>query len=97
MGVETETVLVDGSAPGPAVGRTPWSVPHPVVGDMTTAERDLGYRPLMSYAESLPETVKWLEHRLADRDWREAFPLLAKAYPDLFDYTAEDTWRNARA
>ncbi|MFF5982530.1 NAD-dependent epimerase/dehydratase family protein [Streptomyces olindensis] len=92
MGVETETALVDGPAPTPSVGRTPWSTPLPVVCDMSSAERELGYRPVVSYADSLPETVDWLTRRLSAQDWREAFPALAGVYPDLFDYAAEDTW-----
>ncbi|CAM5257284.1 hypothetical protein SVIOM74S_06996 [Streptomyces violarus] len=92
MGVETETVLVDGAAPSPSVGSSPWSVELPVVFDMSAAERELGYRPVVSYPESLPETVDWLTRRLSGQDWREAFPTLARIYPDLFDYTAEDAW-----
>lgn len=94
MGVETRTVHLDGPPAG-SVGRTPWSVPRPVVCDMSAAERELGYRPVVSYAESLPQTVEWLTGALRGRDWREAFPLLAQAYPDLFDYAAEDAWRTA--
>ncbi|MGW2648429.1 NAD-dependent epimerase/dehydratase family protein [Streptomyces sp. NPDC001393] len=89
MGVETRTTCLDGPPEG-SVGLTPWSVPLPVVCDMSAAERELGYRPVVSYADSLPETVAWLADALAGRDWRESFPLLAKAYPDLFDYAAED-------
>jgi nucleoside-diphosphate-sugar epimerase len=89
MGVETETTVLDGPPDG-SVGRTPWSVPLPVVFDMSAAERQLDYRPVVSYAESLPETVGWLRDALSGRDWRECFPLLAQVYPDLFDYAAED-------
>ncbi|MFE1884498.1 NAD-dependent epimerase/dehydratase family protein [Streptomyces diastatochromogenes] len=92
MGVEPETTLVDGPPPGGAVGRTPWSVPLPMVCDMSAAERELGYRPVVSYEDSLPETVEWLRRRLAEGDWRECFPLFAQVYPDLFDYAAEDAW-----
>ncbi|MER6068246.1 NAD(P)-dependent oxidoreductase [Streptomyces sp. NPDC001817] len=88
MGVETRTRCLDGPPEG-SVGRTPWSVPLPVVLDMSAAERELGYRPVVSYADSLPETVAWLADALAGRDWRECFPLLAQVYPDLFDYAAE--------
>jgi GAF domain-containing protein len=63
---------------------------------MTAAERELGYRPVVSYAESLPETVAWLRTQLADDDWQSRFPLLARAYPDLFDYAAEDAWLRAQ-
>ncbi|MEV6117289.1 NAD-dependent epimerase/dehydratase family protein [Streptomyces sp. NPDC052109] len=89
MGVETETTFLDGPPDG-SVGRTPWSIPLPVVFDMSAAERELGYRPVVSYAGNLPETVEWLTGVLAARDWRECFPLLARGYPDLFDYAAED-------
>ncbi|MGW0613943.1 NAD-dependent epimerase/dehydratase family protein [Streptomyces sp. NPDC002788] len=92
MGVETETALLDGPGPSPAVGRSPWSTPLPVVCDMSAAERELGYRPVVSYAGSLPETVEWLTRRLSGQDWREAFPSLARIYPDLFDYATEDAW-----
>ncbi|MFJ9819067.1 NAD-dependent epimerase/dehydratase family protein [Streptomyces sp. NPDC101151] len=92
MGMETETTLLDGPPAG-SVGLTPWSVPLPSVFDMSAAGRELGYRPVVSYADSLPRTVEWLTDRLHGRDWRECFPLLARAYPDLFDYAAEDAWR----
>ncbi|MEU1054014.1 NAD-dependent epimerase/dehydratase family protein [Streptomyces sp. NPDC005876] len=92
MGVETEDVLVDGPPPAEGVGDTPWSVPAPVVCAMTAAERELGYRPVSRYAETLPETVAFIERRLAGRDWREAYPQMARTYGDLFDYAAEDAW-----
>ncbi|MER6690649.1 NAD-dependent epimerase/dehydratase family protein [Streptomyces minutiscleroticus] len=96
MGVETETVLLDGAPAGP-VGDTPWSVPAPVVCDMSAARRELGYRPVVRYAETLPETVGWIERRLAGRDWREAYPRMWEVYGDLFDYAAEDAWADGRA
>jgi nucleoside-diphosphate-sugar epimerase len=92
MGIETESVLVDGPPPAPTVGDTPWSVPVPVVCDMSAAERELGYRPVTRYAETLPETVTWIEGQLAGRDWRAAYPKMFQAYGDLFDYAAEDAW-----
>jgi nucleoside-diphosphate-sugar epimerase len=95
MGVETESVLVDGPAPAETVGGTPWSVPHPVVCDMAAAERELGYRAVARYAETLPDTVAWIERQLAGRDWREAYPKMFQAYGDLFDYAAEDAWLRA--
>ncbi|KOV94857.1 reductase [Streptomyces sp. NRRL B-1140] len=95
MGVETETVLLDGPAQT-SVGRTPWSAELPVLCDMSAAERELGHRPVVSYPDSLPETVEWLTRRLSGQDWRAAFPTLARAYPDLFDYAAEDSWFAAR-
>ncbi|WP_053751079.1 NAD-dependent epimerase/dehydratase family protein [Streptomyces sp. MMG1533] len=95
MGVENESVLVDGPPPAPTVGDTPWSVPVPVVCDMSAAERELGYRPVVRYAQTLPDTVAWIEGRLAGRDWREAYPKMFQAYGDLFDYAAEDVLLDA--
>jgi nucleoside-diphosphate-sugar epimerase len=92
MGVETETVLLDGPPPSPTVGDTPWSVPVPVVCDMSAAERELGYRAVVRYADRLPETVAWIEAHLAGRDWREAYPKMFQTYGDLFDYAAEDAY-----
>jgi nucleoside-diphosphate-sugar epimerase len=92
MGVEAENVLVDGPPPAEGVGDTPWSVPVPVVCDMTAAERELGYRPVSRYADTLPETIAFIERQLAGRDWREAYPKMAQTYGDLFDYAAEDAW-----
>ncbi|MEU3790145.1 NAD-dependent epimerase/dehydratase family protein [Streptomyces fructofermentans] len=92
MGVRVENVLVDGPPPAPTVGDTPWTVPHPVVCDMRAAERELGYRPVVEYARTLPETVAWIERRLRGREWREAYPKMAASYGDLFDYAAEDAW-----
>ncbi|MFB9537476.1 MULTISPECIES: NAD-dependent epimerase/dehydratase family protein [Streptomyces] len=92
MGVRTEDVLVDGPPPASGVGETPWSVPMPVVCDMSAAERELGYRPVVRYADTLPETIASIEEQLAGRDWREAYPKMVQAYGDLFDYAAEDAW-----
>ena len=44
----------------------------------------LGYRPVATYAQGLPETVEWLEGVLRERDWREAFPLLAASVGTAF-------------
>lgn len=97
MGVETETVLVDGPPPAPTVGDTPWSLPHPFVLDMAAAERELGYRPVTTYADALPETVEWLAGRLRERDWVDGFPKMVASYTTgLFDYAAEDAWLAAR-
>lgn len=93
LGRETETVLVDGAPPVGEVGETPWSSAHPIVYDMTAAGKELGYRPVTGYVESLPETVEWLVGQLDGRDWRDAFPAMLRAYGEgLFDYDAEDAW-----
>jgi nucleoside-diphosphate-sugar epimerase len=95
LGVTSETVLVDGPPPAPTVGDTPWGMPYPMVLDMSAAERQLGYRAVTTYEESLPETVAWLVAELEKADWRESFPLparLSAEHGDWFDYAAEDHW-----
>jgi len=97
LGRETETVLVAGAPPEGGIGDTPWSGAHPVVYDMSAAERELGYRPVTGYAESLPQTVEWLTGQLHGRDWRQAFPKMVRNYGEgLFDYAAEDVWLERR-
>ncbi|MFF1925375.1 NAD-dependent epimerase/dehydratase family protein [Streptomyces sp. NPDC058221] len=93
LGRETETVLMPGAASPEGVGLSPWGAPHPIVYDMTAAERELGYRPVTGYAESLPETVEWITGQLAGRDWTDAYPAMVRSYGrGLFDYAAEDAW-----
>ncbi|WP_338694024.1 NAD(P)-dependent oxidoreductase [Streptomyces sp. Q6] len=93
MGIETETVLIDGPPPSETVGNTPWSLPHPFLFDMSAAERELGYKPLTTYADALPETVSWLSQRLREQDWVDGFPTMVANYTTgLFDYAAEDAW-----
>ncbi|MEV6164580.1 NAD-dependent epimerase/dehydratase family protein [Streptomyces sp. NPDC052052] len=96
LGRGAEPVLMAGSPGDDGVGSTPWSSPHPIVYDMTAAERELGYRAVTGYAQSLPGTVEWLAGRLDGRDWTEAFPRMLQTYGDkLFDYAAEDAWLEA--
>lgn len=94
MGASGRTVLVDGPPPTPAVGESPWTVPHPLVMDMSAAERELGYRAVTTYEESLPATVEWLVDAVRGGDWRELFPVVARLsdHTDWFDYAAEDAW-----
>ncbi len=92
-----EDVLIDGPSPAPPVGQTPWSTASPVVLDMSLAHRQLGYRPVTSYLDSLPETVRWLVDAARGRDWRTVFTDLVENYrTDYFDYVAEDAWLRRR-
>ncbi|MDJ0462421.1 NAD(P)-dependent oxidoreductase [Streptomyces sp. H27-C3] len=92
MGLETETVLVDGPAPVGDVGMSPWAIEHPMVFDMSAAERELGYRAVTGYEESLPATVDWLVEELRGREWTDAFAKMAQRDGDLFKYAEEDAW-----
>ncbi|MEU1491778.1 NAD-dependent epimerase/dehydratase family protein [Streptomyces sp. NPDC005776] len=93
LGRSTQTVLMPGEPTPEGVGETPWSSAHPIVYDMSAAERELGYRAVTGYAESLPETVEWIAGQLADREWTDAYPAMLRSYGTrLFDYAAEDAW-----
>jgi nucleoside-diphosphate-sugar epimerase len=80
-------IATDGH-PAP-VGATPWSVPRPFVLD-TQAALSLGYRPEVSYEETVSATCDWIIRQAAGRDWHEVFPVLASYPRNLFDYEAED-------
>ncbi|MXP32713.1 reductase [Erythrobacter jejuensis] len=73
--------------PEKGVGRTPWSIPAPMLvsGDKAAAT---GFDTARPYRHG-SDGFDWLAQQPRD-DWRTAFPQLA-AYPwDLFDYAAED-------
>ena len=55
---------------------------------MVKAEVELGYRPVLSWADALPRQVEWLIEVTRDRDWREV--LTRGANYLQFDYAAED-------
>ncbi|MER7728337.1 NAD-dependent epimerase/dehydratase family protein [Streptomyces sp. NPDC096323] len=93
LGHSARTVLMPGDATPEGVGETPWSSPHPIVYDMSAAERELGYRAVTGYTQSLPETVEWIVGQLAGREWTDAYPAMLRSYGTrLFDYAAEDAW-----
>ena len=91
MGHVFEEVLV----PEPAYERrelsNPWAVPVPLVVDMSAAERDIGYRPVTTYAEAVRATCAWLAEEAPRRDWTGTY--LGK----YFDYAAEDVLLQRRA
>lgn len=70
------------------VAATPWSVPKPLIVDMSKAEHDLGYTPATTWADAIPAQVEWLIEATRDRDWREVIPRGAQYLS--FDYEAED-------
>jgi len=85
---EWAEILIDD--PVGEVGSTFWSTPQPVVLDMTEAEFELGYRPLTTYEQAVPETVHWLVDATKERPWQEVMPRAAEYMQDSFDYPAED-------
>jgi nucleoside-diphosphate-sugar epimerase len=90
---EWAEVLLPGEPEG-VLGRTPWSVPdsHPFVVDMSAAEREVGYRPVTSYANGVGVACEWLVEATRDGDWRQVLPGHARYYGELFDYSAEDEY-----
>jgi nucleoside-diphosphate-sugar epimerase len=64
---------------------SPWAVPRPFVISMEAAERELGYRPVTTYAEAVRETCAWLISELdAGRDWSGTY------LEAMLDYAEED-------
>jgi len=83
-----EEVLLEEPAGRGEVGQTPWSAAKPMLVDMAKAERELGYRAAIAWAEALPLHVRWLIEATRDRDWRE---VLTRGADYLqFDYESED-------
>lgn len=93
LGHDAELVGMPGG-PRDDLGASPWGVPWPVVLSMALAERDLGYRPVVSYAEGAAATVAAVLDRVGDRDWREVMPRMVERYgaDGWFPYDAEDDY-----
>ncbi|GGY01054.1 NAD-dependent epimerase/dehydratase family protein [Streptomyces hiroshimensis] len=91
LGHTREEVLLDATAPD-TLGRTPWDSPHPVVLDMSAAER-LGYRPDGDYAATVAAEIDWLVAAARTGDRAGALPSAADPYfSRFFDYAAEDVF-----
>jgi nucleoside-diphosphate-sugar epimerase len=83
MDMQAELVLLPDAARADDVGKTPWSVPSPLVLQSSLP-------PHLPYARSVITAVDWLVAATRGKDWRRLIPQLA-AYPrDHFDYAAED-------
>jgi nucleoside-diphosphate-sugar epimerase len=91
LGHSWDEVLLDESA-DPALGRTPWDSPHPVVLD-TTASLELGYKPVGDYAATVAEQVDWLFDMYRAGDPDGTLPAADDPYfAPFFDYPAEDAY-----
>jgi nucleoside-diphosphate-sugar epimerase len=63
----------------------PWAVPWTLVVSMEAAERELGYRPVTTYPEAVPETCAWLVGEIeSGRSWEGSY------IEGSLDYAAED-------
>ena len=93
LGHSAEFELLPRGAGGPesGVGQTPWSVPVPVELSMQAAREQLGYEPLGSHRATIGPAIEWMLEAVAEADWRERFPGLARYGAEAwFDYAAED-------
>lgn len=68
----------------PWLGWSPWLL------DMSKATRELGYEPVTSYNDAVPETIEWITGGVVGGDWREVLPKAARYLSESFDYAAED-------
>jgi len=88
VGAAMDHAFAEVLVPEPAYDRrelsNPWAVPFPIVFDMGSAERELGYRPVTAYADAVRATCAWLVEEAPRRDWSDTY--LGK----YFDYDAED-------
>jgi hypothetical protein len=60
--------------------------------DMTEAEFELRYRPVVTYERAVRTTCGWLVEATRGRDWREVLPNAAEHMADAFDYEAENAF-----
>lgn len=89
---EFDEVLLPGAPTEPGLATTPWSGPVSMVADMTLAEEELGYRPLVTPLQTLDQTLEWLNGYMPpDADWARLLPVFWQRYGELaFDYETEN-------
>lgn len=103
MNHEAEIVPFAGPPEG-TLGQTPWSLPGPLLLSMDAARAELGYKPVVSYADAVGADIRWITaavesaaHNL-EQNWQQLFPALADRYgaASWFDYDREDAWLKSR-
>ncbi|MFC6356393.1 hypothetical protein [Luethyella okanaganae] len=99
LGHDGEVRGIAGPPTDAGVGASPWALTHPIVMSMERARTELGYRPVVSYTESVEGDIRWALDAVAaaesaGRTWREAFPALVARYGanEWFPYDAEDAY-----
>lgn len=83
-GVELDLVRLDGP-PRNGVGATPWSVPLPLIADMSRAEA-IGYRPAATYRQAIAAACR------SDEALAAAGVPFVSYIEAMFDYAAEDAF-----
>ncbi|TFD74431.1 NAD-dependent epimerase/dehydratase family protein [Cryobacterium sp. Sr8] len=96
MGHEAE-ILCFAGPPRDGLGSSPWGLANPIVLSMAAAREQLGYAPVVSYAEGLADDIRWVTDAVAAAErrgesWQQLFPSIVKRYGanGWFPYAAED-------
>ncbi|MGH2756745.1 MAG: NAD-dependent epimerase/dehydratase family protein [Actinomycetota bacterium] len=92
MGHEWDEILVPADDSEDPRLRNPWRAPRPLIVDMTKAEDQLGYKPVVTYDEAIAETVAWIRSVATPTDWKHSLPRAAEYLGERFDYDAEDAF-----
>lgn len=71
MDYSLPVLLLPGEPPGRGVGDHPWLLAGSLVADLTAAERELGYRPALTYAGAAAETLALFGYRAEDAFLRQ--------------------------
>jgi len=77
------------------LGNNPWDAAHPFVQAADRARTELGYAPIVDYAESVLRERDWVLAEIAGgRDWGELFPSVIERHGrgGWFPYELEDAW-----
>ncbi|MBS0480628.1 MAG: NAD-binding protein [Proteobacteria bacterium] len=82
LGKTVHLVPFDG-APIGFKGLSPWSIEFPMIADLGAAQ-ELGYEPIVTYGEAMPEVCKDIIARAARVGWKQAFPGLSVYPPGFF-------------
>lgn len=83
--------------PRDGMGDSPWAIPRPFTMSMDKARRELGYEPVVTYAQGVEGDIRWMLDAVGraeqrGQSWQEAFPLMIERYGagEWFSYAAED-------
>ena len=103
MGHEAEVIALPGAARDDGLGNSPWGIPHPFVMSGQRAKDELGFAPVLSYAEGVRLDIDWVVDAVATADrrgesWQQLFPSIVQRYgaEGWFPYGAEDEYAAAR-
>jgi nucleoside-diphosphate-sugar epimerase len=104
MSHQAEIITFPGPPRAGGLGFNPWGIPRPNVLGMARAREELGYVPVVSYAQALRADIDWAvravkQAEASGKTWHDVFPGLIARYGDAcwFPYEAEDNYVKSRA